>query len=57
MGATREKKMASAQTKANAPVRVASGWGLWLFLGTLAVMLVFFWWLLIYSHGVVVHHG
>lgn len=32
-------------------------WGPSLFLVTLAVVLVFFWWLLIYSGGVEVHHG
>jgi hypothetical protein len=34
-----------------------TGWGRWLFWGTFAVLLVFFWWLLIFSHGVEVHHG
>ncbi len=32
-------------------------WGPKLFWLTLVLMLVFFWWLLIYSHGVEVHHG
>jgi len=36
---------------------VPSGWGAHLFLGTLLVVLAFFWWLLIYSGGVSVHHG
>lgn len=57
MGETREKEMADAAAKANTPTRAVAGWGVWLFLGTLVVLLVFFWWLLIYSHGVVVHHG
>lgn len=35
----------------------ATGWGPRLFLGALAVVLVFFWWLLIWSGGVVPHHG
>jgi len=34
-----------------------STWGFGLFIGVLVVTLVFFWWLLIYSHGVVPHHG
>ncbi len=33
------------------------GWGPKLFFGVFAVVLVFFWWLLIYSHGVTPHHG
>jgi len=32
-------------------------WGPWLFAGTLLVILVFFWWLVIYSGGVAVQHG
>jgi hypothetical protein len=32
-------------------------WGSRLFAGTLVAILVFFWWLLIYSGGVLVHHG
>ena len=32
-------------------------WGPKLFAATLAVVLVFFYWLLIYSGGVTVHHG
>lgn len=31
-------------------------WGQWLFVGVLASILVFFWWMLIYSGGVVLHH-
>ena len=31
-------------------------WGPWLFGAVLAGMLVFFWWLVIYDHGVVPHH-
>ena len=34
-----------------------SNWGSWLFYGTLFVLLVFFWWLLIDSGGVSGHHG
>ncbi len=34
----------------------ASRWGQWLFYGVLVSILVFFWWLLIYSGGVVLHH-
>lgn len=32
-------------------------WGAWLFYGTLAAVLIFFWWLLIESGGVSGHHG
>ena len=32
------------------------GWGKWFFGITLVAMLVFFWWLLIYDHGVVSAH-
>lgn len=34
-----------------------SKWGARLFIGTLFVVLTFFWWLLIYSGGVAGHHG
>ncbi len=34
-----------------------STWGPRLFIGTLVALLAFFYWLLIYSGGVVVHHG
>jgi hypothetical protein len=34
-----------------------SNWGAILFVGTLIALAVFFWWLLIYSGGAVVHHG
>lgn len=34
-----------------------SAWGLKLFFATLVGLLVFFYWLLIYSGGVVPHHG
>lgn len=37
--------------------RIGVSWGPKLFWATLMVVLVFFWWLLIYSHGVEVHHG
>ncbi|MEA3278260.1 MAG: hypothetical protein U9Q81_23810 [Pseudomonadota bacterium] len=33
------------------------GWGPKLFLGALVAILVFFWWLLIWSGGVDPHHG
>ncbi len=36
---------------------LAPGWGPKLFLGALAVVLVFFWWLLIWSGGAAPHHG
>ncbi len=32
-------------------------WGRKLFVGALVAVLAFFWWLVIYSGGVVVHHG
>ena len=32
-------------------------WGPKLFFGTLAALLLFFYWLLIYSGGITVHHG
>jgi len=34
-----------------------SNWGARLFVATLFAILVFFWWLLIYSGGAVGHHG
>ncbi len=34
-----------------------SNWGVKLFVGTLLTLALFFWWLLIYSGGVVVDHG
>lgn len=34
-----------------------NAWGPKLFIATLVGLLVFFYWLLIYSGGVVVHHG
>jgi len=34
-----------------------SNWGARLFVVTLFAVLVFFWWLLIYSGGAVGHHG
>ena len=37
--------------------RDTSNWGAKLFLGTLLAVLAFFWWLVIYSGGVVGHHG
>jgi hypothetical protein len=48
--------MENAQEKrSNASGR--SSWGAKLFIGTLFTLAVFFWWLLIYSGGAVVHHG
>ncbi|MDH3355193.1 MAG: hypothetical protein OEL79_08280 [Chromatiales bacterium] len=34
-----------------------SSWGPKLFTATLVGILIFFWWVLIYSGGIVVHHG
>lgn len=31
--------------------------GVAFFAGILGGILIFFWWLLIYSHGLVIHHG
>ena len=52
MAETPEKNEAgkSAPEKGN-------NWGPKLFIGVLAAILVFFYWLLIYSGGVTVHHG
>ncbi len=36
---------------------VESNWGPWLFRLVLLATLVFFWWLVIYDHGVVSTHG
>ncbi len=36
---------------------VPGSWGKKLFVGTLIALLGFFYWLLIYSGGVTVHHG
>ena len=36
---------------------VGTSWGPKLFLGVLVAVLLFFYWLLIYSGGVTVHHG
>lgn len=33
-----------------------SSWGPWLFSGVLVGLLIFFWWLVIYDHGVAPHH-
>jgi hypothetical protein len=38
-------------------IAATSSWAPILFWATLVGILVFFWWLLIYSHGVEVHHG
>lgn len=45
----RERSPASAQNKSN--------WGAKLFFATLFAVLIFFWWLLIYSGGVTGKHG
>jgi hypothetical protein len=37
--------------------RDSANWGKTLFVATLVAILVFFWWLLIYSGGVSGHHG
>jgi len=48
--------------KNNKPIKESvshdgASWGPRIFWATLLVLLVFFWWLLIYSHGVETHHG
>lgn len=52
-----------ASTSTHAQVKTASGkkhrggsWGVWLFRATIAATLVYSWWLLIYSNGIVSHH-
>jgi hypothetical protein len=50
MTETPEKEMSGAPKPEN-------GWGKKLFISTLIVLLGFFYWLLIYSGGVTVHHG
>ena len=37
--------------------QLRSNWGSLLFYATLVASLVFFWWLLIHSGGVTIHHG
>jgi len=49
-----ESKLADAESSLN---NEQSKWGVRLFVGTLFAILVFFWWLLIYSGGVSGHHG
>ncbi|MES9879385.1 MAG: hypothetical protein ABW185_00700 [Sedimenticola sp.] len=47
----------SKENEAEQTVKGATSWGPKLFFGTLVAILVFFYWLVIYSGGVVVHHG
>lgn len=50
--------------KANEDVQVLTAsdkksngkWGVWLFRATVAATLIYFWWLLIYSHGIASQH-
>jgi hypothetical protein len=53
--------MESRQQPGNEPthkeVPAETNWGPWLFRLVLLVTLVFFWWLVIYDHGVVSTHG
>lgn len=46
-----------ADTSRSTLDRLKSNWGSLLFFATLVASLVFFWWLLIYSGGVEIHHG
>jgi len=46
------------ENKLSSPISASgSYWGRGLFIVTLVITLVFFWWLLLYSHGVTPHHG
>ncbi len=38
------------------PAGAATSWGPWLFRGVLLVTAVYFWWLVIYDHGVSANH-
>jgi hypothetical protein len=51
---TAEKEKETTQASAS---HTGTIWGPKLFWATLVVVLVFFWWLLIYSHGVEIQHG
>ena len=46
-----------ATERVPANVRNRSNWGSKIFFATLFAVLIFFWWLLIYSGGVSGHHG
>ena len=46
-----------SQPRKSALDQLRSNWGSLLFYATLVVSLVFFWWLLIHSGGVTIHHG
>ena len=46
----------SRESDNNDSIKENDNWGPKLFLGALAVVLAFFYWLLIYSGGAVVHH-
>lgn len=43
------------QSGAHTPPVPAATWGPWLFRAALAATLVFFWWLVVYDHGVAPH--
>ncbi len=47
----------AAREPDNKPANGEATWGPKLFYGALLAALVFFWWLLIYSHGVAPHGG
>jgi len=54
-----DKKVAETDTglsNSTSKATATSSWAPMLFWATLAGILVFFWWLLIYSHGVEIHH-
>ncbi|NOX91303.1 MAG: hypothetical protein GXP18_02290 [Gammaproteobacteria bacterium] len=50
---TKERKESTQEHES----RDGVSWGPKLFWAVLLVMLVFFWWLLIYSHGIETKHG
>ncbi|WP_419583584.1 hypothetical protein [Thiolapillus sp.] len=57
-GTVRRTGMAEHPDKVESPsTKADAGWGKKLFIGTLIALLGFFYWLLIYSGGVTVHHG
>lgn len=51
------EKINESERKEGTDVSGHSNWGPKLFVGVLIGILLFFYWLLIYSGGVTVHHG
>ncbi len=50
-------EQSDSEPRKSALDQLRSNWGSLLFYGTLVASLVFFWWLLIHSGGVTIHHG